>query len=98
MDYNPNLTPWKRPTPNQVAGKGAIENPDEVVNIIYQTRYNSPTEYENMMGEALMEIFELDIVQLSQVVNKLNEMGVKSPDGKLWTQENFEIEMARLGA
>jgi hypothetical protein len=50
------------------------------------------------MGEALMEIFDDDISQLSDIVAKLNELGVKSPDGELWTEDNFELEMRRLGA
>jgi hypothetical protein len=98
LDHNPNLKPWKRPSPNQVAGKGKIESPGDVVNIVHQTRSSSPTEYENRMGEALMEIFDDDISQLSDIVAKLNELGVKSPDGELWTEDNFELEMRRLGA
>jgi len=42
MDHNPNLKPWKRPEPNQVAGKGRIEKPDEVENIVHQTRPSPP--------------------------------------------------------
>jgi len=98
MDHNPNLKPWRRPEPNQVAGKGRIENPDEVINIVHQTRSAPPTEYENRLGEALVKIFDSDVNQLPAVVTSLNEMGVKSPNGKLWSEENFRLEMRRLGA
>ena len=38
MDYNPHLQPWKRSEPNKEAGKGSIEIPDEIENIVHQTR------------------------------------------------------------
>ena len=98
MDYNPNLKPWRRPEPNQVAGKGRIENPDKVENIVYQTRHSPPTEYENRLGDALTEIFDSGIGDLGEIITSLNTMGVKSPDGKLWSEESFSIEMQRLGA
>ncbi len=98
MDYNPNLKPWNRSEPNQVAGKGRIERPYTSENLTHQTRSTSPTEYENRLGEALMEVFESDIDQLSEIVNKLNEMGLKSSDGELWSEESFQLEMKRLGA
>lgn len=98
MDHNPNLKPWGRSEPNQAAGKGMIEKPDEVENIIHQTRSTPPTEYENRLGEALTEIFDADVDQLPDVITKLNEMGVQAPNGKLWSEESFRLEMRRLGA
>jgi hypothetical protein len=50
------------------------------------------------LGDALTEIFDSDIDDLSEIVTSLNTMGVKSPDGKLWSEESFNIEMKRLGA
>jgi hypothetical protein len=98
MDHNPNLKPWRRPEPNQVAGKGKIEKPDQVENIIHQTRSNPPTEYENRLGDALMEIFSDDIEKLSEIVSKLNEKGIQTSNGAIWSEENFKMEMKRLGA
>ncbi|MBT3992304.1 MAG: hypothetical protein HON14_12860 [Rhodospirillaceae bacterium] len=98
LDYNPHLKPWSRTEPNQVAGKGTIEKPDEVENIIYQTRATPPTEYEDRLGEALSEIFEADADELPEVVAKLNDMGVQAPYGEAWTEESFQAEMKRLGA
>ena len=97
MDHNPNLKPWRRPEPNQVAGKGRIENPDKVENIIHQTRSSPPTEYEDRLGDALMEIFGSDVEELSEIVSALNKMGVMAPDGDIWSEESFKIEMKRLG-
>jgi len=98
MDHNPNLKPWGRSEPNQAAGKGMIEKPDEVENIIHQTRSTPPTEYENRLGEALTEIFDADVDQLPDVITKLNEMGVQAPYGVAWTEDSFQAEMKRLGA
>ena len=50
MDHNPHLKSRSLPEPNQVAGKGQIEKPCEVENIIHQTRPAPPTEYENQLG------------------------------------------------
>lgn len=98
MDHNPYLKPWSRPEPNQVAGKGQIEKPGEVENIIHQTRSTSPSEYENRLGEVLTEIFDADIAELPDVIAKLNEMGVQAPYGEAWTETSFQAEMKRLGA
>jgi hypothetical protein len=98
MDHNPNLKSRSLPEPNQVAGKGQIEKPCEVENIIHQTRPAPPTEYENQLGDALTKIFDTDIDQLPDVIVKLNEMGVQSPNGAAWTQDSFKAEIKRLGA
>ena len=98
MDHNPHLKPRNHPASDQVAGKGNIEKPDEIENIVHQTRAAPPTEYENRLGEALEEIFDADIDQLSDVVTKLNELGVQAPDGEAWTEDSFQAEMTRLGA
>jgi len=98
MDHNPYLKPWHRPEPNQVAGKGYIEKPEEVENIVWQTRAAPPTNYENDLGDALVRAFESGAETLQEVIAKLNEQGVFSPDGSPWTEENFEREMKRLGA
>ena len=98
VDHNPHLKTWKKPEPNQIAGKGSIERPDMVDNLVHQTRSSSPTEYENQLGQNLMEIFESGAEQLPEIIQKLNERGVKSPAGEPWTEESFKIEIKRLGA
>ena len=98
MDHNPHLKPFSGVEPNQVAGKGKIEKPEDVENIVHQTRPAPPTEFENRLGDALEEIFGADIDQLGDVVAKLNDMGVPAPEGEDWTEESFQAEMKRLGA
>ena len=97
MDHNPLLKPWSRPKPEDAAGKGWIERPNEVVNLIWQTRPASPSEYENKLGDALVACFGAGIEEVGALVARLNEMGVMAPDGTPWTTASFEREMARLG-
>jgi len=96
-DYNPKLKPWQKPAPNKVAGEGQIEKPDQVENIVWQTRAAPPTDYENQLGDALVAAFDGGIEDIEPLVTKLNELGVRAPDGRNWTVESFEAEMARLG-
>ena len=98
VDHNVMLTPWKTPSPNNVAGKGEIERPGQVPNIVWQTRSAAPTYYENALGDALEKVFGEGAESLEQVVAGLNGVGFRMPDGKPWTAASFESEMARLGA
>lgn len=97
LDYNPMLKPWIRPQPTEDGGKGQIERPGEVVNIVWQTRSASPTEYENQLGDALVACFAGGVTEIGPLVAGLNTMGVLAPNGLPWTEESFEREMARLG-
>lgn len=97
MDHNPLLKPWIRPKPEDSAGKGSIERPDAVVNLVWQTRPAPPSEYEIRLGDALVECFGAGIEDLDALVARLNAMGVQAPDGAKWTAASFEREMARLG-
>ena len=98
MDYNPHLQTWKRSEPNKEAGKGSIEIPDEIENIVHQTRSASPSDYENQLGEALESIFGDGVTELADIVNCLNKRGVQAPRGQKWTERSFCAEMSRLGA
>lgn len=95
-DHNPYLKPWRAPQPNYVAGKGEIDKPGQVPNIRWQTRSSTPTEYENQLGDALEKVFSEGIDSLPGVVAKLNEIGMLSPEGGLWTETSFQAEMHRL--
>jgi hypothetical protein len=97
VDHNPFLKPWLRPRPNEAAGQGWIERPEAVANLVWQTRPAPPTEYENRLGDALVECFAAGITELGALVRRLDELGVRAPDGARWTEESFEREMARLG-
>jgi hypothetical protein len=97
MDHNPFLKPWRRPQPNQEGGKGFIERPGQTGNIVWQTRPAPPGGYENLLADSLISCFEEGIEELEPLVARLNEKGVRAPDGSPWTVESFGQEMKRLG-
>ncbi|MFJ5380482.1 recombinase-like helix-turn-helix domain-containing protein [Cupriavidus sp. CER94] len=96
--YNPNLVPWERPAPNNVAGKGHIEKPGHVTNIVWQTRAAVPTAYENALGDALEAAFAGGAKSPEDVVRAFHHAGFLAADGQSWTEERFLSEMRRLGA
>lgn len=98
LAYNPNLVPWERPAPNNVAGKGHIEKPGSVANIVWQTRAAVPTAYENALGDALEAAFAGGAKSPEDVVRAFNHAGFLAADGQPWTEERFLCEMRRLGA
>ncbi len=98
MDHNPHLKPWKSPTPNNTAGKGTIEIPGQVDNIVWQTRPRPATDYENQLGDALVALFDSGVEDLDGIVNGLNKKGMLRTDGRPWDEASFEAEIKRLGA
>lgn len=63
-----------------------------------QAQTAPPTEYENKLGDALEAAFADGVDTLEPLVARLNEMGVRAPNGAAWTPELFETEIKRLGA
>ena len=98
LDHNPQLKPWQATAPNNVAGKGRIEEPGAARNIVWQTRSAAPSDYENALGDALEKAFADGAETVDQVVAHFNEAGFRASDGQPWTSARFETEMARLGA
>ncbi|MFN0161641.1 MAG: recombinase-like helix-turn-helix domain-containing protein [Burkholderiales bacterium] len=98
QEFNPYLKPWKAAQPNNVAGKGQIEVPGQVDNIVWQTRAAPPTAYENALGDALEVAFTGGAETAEAVVESLNTQAFRCADGSAWTVATFEAEMARLGA
>jgi len=98
LDYNPNLKHRQLPEANKVASKGNIEHLGQAKNIVHQTRVASPTDYENGLGQALEKIFSDNVIELEDIISRLNKMGVQTQSGAAWTEESFRSEMKRLGA
>lgn len=98
LSYNPNLVPWERPAPNNVAGKGRIEQPGKVANIVWQTRADAASAYENALGDALEAAFEGGAQTPADIVRAFNATTFLCLDGQAWTEERFLAEMRRLGA
>jgi hypothetical protein len=96
LKFNPFLKPWQSVQPNNVAGKGLIENPDTVENMIWQTRKAEPTAYENDFGDAIEKVFDSGATELEDVVIGLNRLGFRASDGSSWTAERLTAELRRL--
>lgn len=98
LDHNPALKPWQSAAPNNVAGKGHIEAPGAGGNIVWQNRSAGPSDYENALGDAFELLFEAGADSPQQMVDGLNRLALRTPDGRAWTLASFEAELARLGA
>ena len=98
LDHNPYLKPWAAPSPNNVAGKGKIEVPGQMDNIVWQNRAAPPTAFETALGDALEQAFDGGAESAEQVVAALNAAGHRARDGAAWTVVSFENELTGLGA
>jgi len=96
-EWNENLTPWKSPKPTNRGGAGTIESYESIENIVWQTRIKPPTDYENSLADALEQIL-MGTHELPEIVNQLNNLGIRSPSGEPFTEESFKAELARLAA
>lgn len=96
VNFNPSLKPWRAPQPNNVAGKGVIEQPGQVENIVWQTRKAEPTRYENDLGDALEQVFESGAIELDEVVAGLNRIGFRTPDGEMWDEQRLAAQFRQL--
>ncbi|CAE6850702.1 recombinase-like helix-turn-helix domain-containing protein [Paraburkholderia domus] len=96
VNFNPSLKPWLAPQPNNVAGKGVIEKPGETDNLIWQTRKAEPTQYENDFGDALEKVFEAGANELQEVVDGLNRLGFRTPEGNTWDADRLAAEFRLL--
>lgn len=96
MNFNPFLKPWQAPQPNNVAGKGVIEQPGKMENMIWQTRKAEPTQYENDFGDALEQVFEGGATQLDEVVEGLNRIGFRTSEGTPWSAERLATTLRLL--
>ncbi|GAB7526384.1 recombinase-like helix-turn-helix domain-containing protein [Paraburkholderia sp. 2C] len=96
VNFNPFLKPWHAPQPNNVAGKGVIEQPGQVENMVWQTRKAEPTQYENDFGNALEKVFDSGALELDEVAAGLNHAGFRTPDGDAWDAARLAAEFQRL--
>ena len=64
----------------------------------HQSRSHEPTDYENLLGDALESAYGAQIHDPEGIAAHLTAAGVPAPGGKSWTAELFISEMKRLGA
>lgn len=96
--FNPHLKPWSPAPIESAAGKGSIERPGAACNLVWQTRSQAPTPYEDALGDALEVAFDGGAATPAEVVASLNAQGLRTPDAACWTEASFLQEMRRLGA
>ena len=71
-------------------------SPTPLYNETHQSRGTAPTAYENLLGDAIERAFAAGIHDLDALVRYLTESGQAAPDGKPWSAQSFQQEMARL--
>jgi recombinase-like protein len=96
VDYNPFLHDQRDGLEKNKGDADSIETYVEPALIPWQSRAALPDAYETALGDALEAIFSEEIYALDRIVRRLNDDGLKTPDGKAWTEASFKAEMARL--
>lgn len=64
----------------------------------HQTRDREPTDYENLLGDALEKAFADGVHELDRLCERLIADCVPSPGGQTWTPALLQSELKRLGA
>ena len=62
----------------------------------HQARSRAPTVYENELGDALEAAFAAGTSDIDALVARLNDDGLRTPEGEAWTVERFQAVIARL--
>lgn len=61
-----------------------------------QAQHRPPTNYEDLLGDAIERSFASGVHDLAGLVESLNRQGMTTRAGLAWTQENYGPEMAAL--
>jgi len=61
-----------------------------------QAQYRPPTNYEDLLGDALERAFASGAQDLAALVESLNRQGMTTRAGQPWTEENYGPELAAL--
>jgi hypothetical protein len=84
-----------------ISGAGGGDHPRLPHNGMYMEQWQAGTgassAYDSALGDALEDIFGNGIHELAGIVEALNAKGVKTPQGAVWTEENFPAMMEELG-
>lgn len=94
LELNPYLTSEASGT----KGGGLFtENPAAVDNIIFQTRGETLTPFENRFADQLMAAFSSGAAELAEVVAALNADGGVDSLGRPWTADVLSAVLRDLG-
>ena len=61
-----------------------------------QAQYRPPTNYEDLLGDAIERCFASGVHDLAGLVDGLNRQTMTTRAGAPWTEENYGPEMAAL--
>lgn len=61
-----------------------------------QSRNRVPTQYENLLGDAIERGFAAGHWELAALVGYLNQSGPRAPNGEAWSEALFSATMQRL--
>ncbi len=70
----------------------------EPKNIVWQTRTHEQTAFERRLSTAMEKAFADGITELNDLVERLNQDGVRDEQNRSWTTDSFRAVMAELGA
>ncbi len=62
----------------------------------HQARKRPPTQYENLLGDAIERAYAQGFHDLASLVRYLNEAGPGPQNGTVWTEAGYVEEIARL--
>ena len=63
----------------------------------HQARQRTPTQFEDLLGDAIERAYAQGFHDLPAIVAYLNETGPNAENGQPWTETSFCAVMARLG-
>lgn len=61
-----------------------------------QAQRRPPTNYEDLLGDAIERVFASGVQDLAGLVEGLNRQGVTTRAGLAWTEQNYGPEIAAL--
>jgi len=70
---------------------------DSLYHVSLQTRDHEPTSFENLLADSIERAFAQGFHDLQSLTTYLNSTSSACADGKAWTPESFQQEMAKLG-
>jgi hypothetical protein len=82
------------PTTSKGGGRW-VEDPHCVDNIVNQTAARAPNEFELRLAEALMSIYAEGVVELPEVVTRLNGHASTDSTGAPWNESSLRQQLAQ---
>ena len=70
---------------------------EEPKNIVWQTRTHEQTAFERRLSTAMEKAFADGITELADLVEHLNQDGIRDEQNRSWTTDSFRAVMAELG-